>query len=58
MLLASVYPEYNWLPWKFSQCPKNFWDSIENQKKFVEWAAKELKINEKDNWYRVTYNVK
>jgi hypothetical protein len=56
-LLAFMYPEYPWLPWKFAQCPNSYWDDIQNQKKFVEWAANELNFREMSDWYSVTFKV-
>ena len=56
-LLANVYPEYEWLPWRFSKCPQNYWGDVNNQKKFVNWAGKELKIKELSDWYKVTNQV-
>lgn len=32
-LLSSIYPNYPWVPWKWLQVPKGFWDNIENQQK-------------------------
>jgi hypothetical protein len=55
-LLSSVYPEHEWLPWKFN-CPRNFWKDANNQRKFMDWAAKELKLKEMDDWYNVTEKV-
>jgi hypothetical protein len=57
LLLSTMYPEYNWLPWKFQQTPKNFWSDINNQRKFVEWVGKELKIKDMCDWYNVTLKV-
>lgn len=56
-LLAVVYPQYEWLPWKFDTCPRNFWGNVENQLKFMQWAGKELLIKEMSDWYRVSYQV-
>ena len=56
-LLSSTYPEYEWLPWKFSKCPKNFWEDKGNQRKFMDWAGKELEIKEMNDWYKVTNQV-
>jgi hypothetical protein len=53
-LLAEVYPENEWLPWKFVICPHNYWDDMKNQRKFIDWAAKQLNIKEKSDWYNVT----
>jgi hypothetical protein len=56
--LAAVYSDYEWLPWKFSFCPNNFWDDVKNHRKFLDWAAKQLNVNEYGDWYRVTANVR
>jgi hypothetical protein len=56
-LLSSVFPEYEWLPWKFPSTPKFFWDDVNNQKKFVEWAAKELGVKKLSDWYKVSQKV-
>ena len=55
--LTSVYPDFNWLPWKFERCPRNFWDDISNQLKFIHWAANDLKIKEMSDWYNITNEV-
>jgi hypothetical protein len=52
-----VYPDYNWLPWKFGKCPANYWDDVKNQRKFMDWAAKELNIKDMSDWYNVSINV-
>ncbi len=58
-LLPSVYPEHEWLPWKFRRhTPTGFWNDQSNQRKFVEWAATELQVKEMDDWYNITYRVK
>jgi hypothetical protein len=56
-MLSAVYPEYNWLPWKFKMCPLNFWEDVNNQKKFIEWAAQELNIKEISDWQSVSRKV-
>jgi hypothetical protein len=53
-LLSTVYPDYNWLPWKFDKCPNFYWNDFNNHKKFIEWAAQQLKIKEMSDWYNVT----
>ena len=55
-LLTVIYPDYEWLPWKF-KCPQNFWDDIKNQRKFIDWAGKELGIKDMNDWYKVTIQV-
>ena len=56
-VLSTLYSEYEWLPWKFQNSPRHAWENIETQKKFVEWAGKELKIKNKNDWYNVTNKV-
>ena len=56
-LLSEAFPEYDWLPWKFHQCPYHIWTDIKNQEKFMEWAKNELNIQEMEDWYQVTNQV-
>jgi hypothetical protein len=56
-LLSSVFPEYDWLPWKLDKCPNNFWSVIKNQKKFIEWVAKEKNVVEMSDWYKIKIEV-
>jgi hypothetical protein len=57
MLLADVYPDYTWLPWKFTAIPRNYWENIQNQRKSVDWAAAQLNIKEMSDWYKITNAV-
>ena len=36
-LLQFLYPDYDWLFWKFVSSPNNAWDSIKNQRKYLLW---------------------
>lgn len=53
-LIQSIYKEYNWLPWKFKTTKKNFFTSLENQKKFFNWLGKELGYNCMEDWYKIS----
>ena len=57
LLLSTIYPDYKWLPWKFSQLPSSYWDDVACQKQFLDWASKELNILEMNDWYKVTAKV-
>jgi hypothetical protein len=52
-LLSTVYPEYNWLPWKFKKCPVGYWENRENVKKFMDWAGEQLVVTDFSDWYKV-----
>lgn len=56
-MLSTVYSEFEWLPWKFKLCPKNFWDNTTNQRKYLDWVAVQLNIKEPNDWYKVTVKV-
>lgn len=58
-LLSTVYPEYTWDPLRFSQAPRNYWASLENQRAFLEDLAKKIGLKENDmsGWYKVTNKV-
>eukprot|EP01114_Cavostelium_apophysatum_P016205 TRINITY_DN4556_c0_g1_i1.p1 TRINITY_DN4556_c0_g1~~TRINITY_DN4556_c0_g1_i1.p1 ORF type:complete len:468 (-),score=106.38 TRINITY_DN4556_c0_g1_i1:76-1479(-) len=51
--LQALYPEKEWIPWKFKQVPSGFWSDRDNQKKFFDSLAKELRIKEWTDWYQV-----
>jgi hypothetical protein len=57
LLLSGVYPEFDWLPWKFEKTPKNFWVDMKNQRKFLDWAGKQLGIKEMSDWYKISSKV-
>jgi hypothetical protein len=52
--LASVYPEKDWLGWKFQQVPRGYWNDIGNQRKFFEEIAKELNVQNAEDWLKIS----
>jgi hypothetical protein len=56
-LLSAVYPDHEWLPWKFEKTSKNFWDQPTNQRSFMEWAGKQLQIKDMNDWYKISKQV-
>jgi hypothetical protein len=52
--LKTMQPDHEWLEWKFIRTPKSFWKEKANQRKFLEWAAKQLKVNKMEDWHRVS----
>jgi hypothetical protein len=46
--------EVNWIPWRFAQVSKNYWQDINNQREYFEWIANKLGLKELDDWYSVT----
>ena len=56
-LLSTVYPEYDWLPWKFHRTSRNTWKEQETTRKFLEWAGNQLGVKELSDWYKVSKKV-
>jgi len=52
-LLKSCFPDYNWLPWKFTIAPKNFWKEKINVIWYLNWLEGELGIKDKNEWYKI-----
>jgi hypothetical protein len=53
-LLKSMYPEYEWLFWKFTSAPHGSWKSKENQLKYMAWLGEQLGYTTKEDWYKIT----
>ena len=56
-MISSVYSNYDWLPWKFTQTPKGYWDDINNIKSYINWLSEKLDIKTMEDWYKVTHEV-
>ena len=58
--LQNIYPQHNWMIWKFSVIPRGYWkklvENVEEQKKIIEWLNQKLYITKADDWYRVSMN--
>jgi hypothetical protein len=57
LLLDNFFPDYEWLPWKFRPCPKKYWSDVNNQKRFMDWAGKQLNVKEVSDWNKVSKKV-
>ena len=53
-MMESIYPEHDWIPWKFHQVSKGYYDSKMHRQKYVEWLTKQLDIRSLNDWYRVS----
>ena len=55
-LLSTIYPNYEWLPWQFEKAT-HFFESSENQKKWIDWAKTQLNVRDMNDWYQITSQV-
>jgi hypothetical protein len=53
-LLHAVFPEHEWCEWKFERIRRGFWNDVENHKKYMDWAGRELNVKSLDDWYSIT----
>ena len=56
-MLAHLYPEQQWLPWKFSTVHKSLWEDKDMVNKYINWLSQKLNIKLMDDWYRVSLQV-
>ncbi len=52
--LQTVYPEHDWVMWRFGNTPKDFWENDSHHKQFFDWLGTQLEYKEMDDWYNVT----
>jgi hypothetical protein len=45
-VLKGVYPDYEWLPWKFKSVPKHFWTTEKNRFDFFRWIESDMQLKE------------
>ena len=50
-IAKTVFPEREWLPWRFNSVPRNFWRDRKNQFDYLEWLRKKLNILAPNDWY-------
>jgi hypothetical protein len=53
-MVMSLFPSHDWQPWRFPHAPRSWWQSNENQLRFLEWAASQLGIQGMEGWYQVS----
>lgn len=51
--ISTVYPEHKWYPWLFHKPPPRLWDDKQTHKNFFDWLGKELKFQQKEDFYKV-----
>ena len=57
-MITSIFPDYKWLPWKFNQIPKGYWNDESNIKEYMNWLSEKLNIKTMEDWYKVSTEVK
>jgi len=53
LLIFFFYSEHKWQLWKFHAVPRRFWDSKENERRFLDWLGEKLGYKRMDDWYQI-----
>jgi hypothetical protein len=53
-MLKALALEHEWLEWKFAHTNRGYWNSMDNQRKYLDWLGKQLGVSELSDWYDVT----
>jgi len=53
--IMAVYPEHEWLPWKFQTVSRQWWAEKKNQLNFLEWLRTSVfQFSESSKWYHLS----
>jgi hypothetical protein len=55
--IPQIYPEIQYVVWRFKDIPENFWEDSSKRSEFFSWISKHLKIEKNIDWYRVSKEV-
>jgi len=55
--LKGVFPDDEWLPWKFYTTSHGTWDDIENHIIYANWLGERLGYKNIDDWYKITQTL-
>jgi len=50
-----IYPDFDWIIWKFNHVPNGFWKEKRNHRKFFDWVGKQLGFKSFEDWYNITH---
>jgi hypothetical protein len=54
LLLKTLIPSYNWLPWLFVSTPYTIWNDVSTRIDYVNWLFTVLNYNQIEDWYNIT----
>eukprot|EP01122_Echinamoeba_exundans_P014237 TRINITY_DN6400_c0_g1_i1.p1 TRINITY_DN6400_c0_g1~~TRINITY_DN6400_c0_g1_i1.p1 ORF type:complete len:587 (+),score=60.56 TRINITY_DN6400_c0_g1_i1:68-1762(+) len=50
-LLKTLFPQHQWLDWKFATLPRGWWADLSNQRLFLDWVAQNVfKFDPLQSW--------
>jgi len=55
--VKKIFPEYEWLEWKFTQTSKKYFDDPKNRKIFAVWLGRKLGYTRIEHWYQISTDI-
>lgn len=52
-LIRELYPDRQWLPWKFKQVYQGYWSREKNRLLYLNWLEEQLGYSQPEDWYQV-----
>lgn len=52
--VRELYPDEDWLEWKFGRAPDDFWDDVQNRWRYLIWLGEKLGYEKPEDWYGIT----
>ena len=55
--LLSIYPDHDWMLWKFKQVPNGYWDNLDIKEicRIMDWLGEHLHVKTMEDWYKCHY---
>ena len=53
--VKTLFPDEDWLEWKFGLTFRGFWEKTENQERYAKWLGEQLGFKTMEDWYKITY---
>lgn len=55
--VKAMFPDYEFLEWKFKNVQLGFWKDYKNRKQYICWLSKYLGYKSSEDWYQITYQL-
>ncbi len=52
-MFERLFPDHDWVPWRFRNVPHGYWSKPENRQRYVRWLGKQLGYTKPEHWYRI-----
>eukprot|EP01125_Pyxidicula_operculata_P020777 TRINITY_DN7777_c0_g1_i1.p1 TRINITY_DN7777_c0_g1~~TRINITY_DN7777_c0_g1_i1.p1 ORF type:complete len:419 (-),score=47.22 TRINITY_DN7777_c0_g1_i1:95-1351(-) len=57
ILHVKILSDEEWIPWKFSKVPQDFWEHHQNRLSYFEWLSEQLGYRSDEDVYKLTSSI-